>query len=121
MKYSELCEVYEELASTTKKLEKTVIIAKFLKKIKEKKTEYNKEIIYLLQGRVFPDYEKNELGINDKLAVKAISKASGIGEEEVIQSWKKIGDLGEVTEALLNKKKQSTLTGRSGGLTIKKV
>ena len=52
MKYSELCEVYEDLEKNPSRLKKTEILANFLKKIKHEK---NKEIIYLLQGKAFPD------------------------------------------------------------------
>jgi hypothetical protein len=35
MKYKKLAEVYEDLSSTTKRLEKIEILAKFLKEIKK--------------------------------------------------------------------------------------
>ena len=55
MKYSQLCEVYEELEKNPSRLKKTEILADFLKKIKQEK---DKEIVYLLQGKVFPDYSE---------------------------------------------------------------
>lgn len=103
MLYSELCQVYEKLESTTKGLEKTKILAEFLGKIKDAK------IIYLLQGRVFPDYEEKETGISEQLAIKAISKATGIQESEVVREFRNFGDLGKVAEHLIGRKKQSSL------------
>ncbi|PIN91812.1 hypothetical protein COU61_01745, partial [Candidatus Pacearchaeota archaeon CG10_big_fil_rev_8_21_14_0_10_35_13] len=89
------------------------IIAEFLKGIKkgEGKEEEIRGIIYLLQGRINPDYDKSDIGISDKLTIKAISKATGITEKEITEKWGKKGDLGEVAEELMNKKKQTTLLG----------
>jgi len=114
MDYSITCEVYNELESTTKGLEKTEILAKFLDKIKG-----SSEVIYLLKGRVFPDYDERELGLSEQLVIKAISKATGDREEEVVKEFKKIGDLGKVAETLISSKKQFSLF--SGKLNNEKV
>src|SRR3989338_2006327 len=114
MQYSKLAEVYESLSKTTKGLEKKTLIANFLKKIKNEP-----EIIYLLQGRFFPDYDERESGISEQLAIKAIAKATGIKESVVVSEFRKLGDLGKVAELLLAKKKQSSLF--SSKLTTQKV
>src|SRR3989338_8064026 len=93
MKYSELCQTYEELEKNPSRLKKIEILSDFLKKLKK---EDNKEIIYLVKGKVFPDYSNKEIGISDKLVVKALSKASGLSDKEIINKWRKIGDLGKV-------------------------
>ncbi len=106
MKYLELCKVYKEMEEEPSRLKKTEILAEFLKKLKHEK---NLEIIYLLKGRIFPDYDTREIGISTQLAIKALSKATGIQEKEIVKSWKKIGDLGIVAEQATGKKKQSSL------------
>jgi len=116
MKYAELCEVYEELEKNSSRLKKTEILSDFLKKIKHLE---NKDIIYLLQGKVFPDYSEKEFGISEKLCIKAMSKASGVSDKELVLKWKKTGDLGKVAEEIISKKKQNTLF--SNKLTIEKV
>jgi DNA ligase 1 len=116
MQYSELCETYEELEKNSSRLKKTEILAGFLKKIKKEK---NKEIIYLLQGKAFPDYDEREFGISDKLVIKALAKASGESSENLIEKWRKLGDLGLVAESVMKKKKQGTLF--SNKLTTEKV
>ena len=58
MKYSELCEVYDALSKTTKRLEKINILAKYLKKLSKNKLD--NKTIYLLRGRVLPDYDSRE-------------------------------------------------------------
>jgi len=103
MDYSKLCDVYHALESTTKGLEKTEILASFLGEIREEP-----ELIYLLQGSVFADYDHRELGISHQLAIRAIGKAAGISDADVVDAFKELGDLGKVAESVLGKKKQQT-------------
>lgn len=112
MKYSQLCEVYEALGSTTKRLEKIDILADFLKKLYKEKSSDDKWI-YLLRGRVLPDYDGREFGISTQLIMKVISKSSGVSLEEVGKKFNEIGDLGEVAQKLMSNKKQSTLSFKS--------
>jgi len=115
MNYKNLAEVYEDLSATPKRLEKTEILSKFIKKI----SESDKDVMYLLIGSVFPEYSEKRIGISNQLAIQALSKSTGTDKSEVIKSWKKLGDLGKVAEELTKHKKQSTL--RSHTLTTKKV
>ena len=105
MQYIEFTNLYEALAKTPSRLEKTAILAEFLKKLKQAQKEY----IYLLKGRVFPEYDPREFGISDKLVIKAIAKATGNKEENIHKEFRKRGDLGEIAEYLIDKRKQSTL------------
>ena len=116
MEYSKLCEVYEDLRQNSSRLKKATILAEFLKKIKHEK---DKHIIYLLEGRVFPDYDEREFGISEQLCIKALEKSSGITKKEIVSKWRKIGDLGRVAEEVMSKKKQGTLF--SSKLSTKKV
>ena len=116
MLYSKLAEMYENLSKTTKRLEKTDILSKFLEYLSEK----DKDVLYLLNGEIYPNYDERKIGISNQLAIKAISKASGVQSEKVVQEWKKIGDLGKVAEKLTHSKKQSTLFTKSH-LTTEKV
>ncbi|MCK5449480.1 ATP-dependent DNA ligase, partial [Candidatus Pacearchaeota archaeon] len=115
MEYKKICEVYHALESTTKGLEKTEILARFLKEIRDKP-----ELIYLLQGNIFADYDPREIGISHQLAIKAIGKAGGISDAEVVDEFKELGDLGKVAESVLGKnKKQMALF--SSKLSVGKV
>ena len=102
MDYSKLCSVYGALEGTSKGLEKTSILAEFLAKI-AKSEEY--ELIYLLQGKAFADYDKNELGMSLQLVIRAIARATGLSDAEVVEEFKELGDLGKVAESLIGKKK----------------
>ncbi len=115
MKYKELAELYEKLEKTPSRLEKTEILSEFLKKIKPDE----KEILYLLKGRIFPDYDTRETGISTQLAIKSLEKSTGVNNKEIVNLWKKLGDLGLVAEEIIKHKKQSTLTHKE--LTAEKV
>ncbi|PIN75716.1 DNA ligase [Candidatus Woesearchaeota archaeon CG10_big_fil_rev_8_21_14_0_10_37_12] len=114
MKYSSLVEVYEQLESTTKRLEKTHILSEFLKKASDLE-----HVLLLVQGKVFANWDERELGMAGRLIVKAISRSSGASSDKVEVIWKKTGDIGEAAEQLIGKKTQSTLFSQS--LTAKKV
>jgi DNA ligase-1 len=116
MLYSKLAELYQKVSETTKRLEKIDILSKFLEDLPEK----DKDVLYLLIGEIYPDYDERKIGISNQLAIKAISKSAGIDSEKVVQEWKKIGDLGKVAEKLIHSKKQSNLFSKSL-LTTEKV
>ncbi len=116
MEYKKLCEVYEDLEQTPSRLKKSQILSILLKEIIKSK---DKEIVYLLQGKVYPDYSEKEFGISEQLCIKALTKASGIPNKEIVNKWRKIGDLGQVAEEVMNKKKQGTLFTKK--LTTEKV
>ncbi|MCK5149998.1 ATP-dependent DNA ligase [Candidatus Pacearchaeota archaeon] len=114
MKYQKLAEFYEQASSTTKRLEKTEFLSKFLKELSER------DVMYLLEGSIYPEYDERRIGISNQLAIKAISKSTGVEGKKVIHEWKKIGDLGKVAQKLIENKKQSTLFAKSI-LTTQKV
>lgn len=116
MDYNQLTSFYNKLESTTKRLEKTKLLAEFLKSIKDHK---DKSIIYLLRGRLFPDYDRRDMGVSEQLVIKVISKASGVTTEQVTKKWKSIGDLGSVAQELIKLKKQQTFSTQR--LTVEKV
>ena len=115
MNYEKLAEFYEEVSSTTKRLEKIDIVARFLKTLKEE----DSDILYLIEGHIYPDYDERRIGISNQLAIKAIAKATGTEKDTIVKEWKKVGDIGEVAEKFTKSKKQSTL--HSHILTTKKV
>lgn len=106
MQYSSLVKVYLALESTSKRLEKTHILAEFLKGVELEDIE---PVMLLLQGKLFPPWDSRTLGFSTALAVKAISLTAGETEQAVTAIWKREGDLGKVATILVGKKKQATL------------
>ncbi|MAG52786.1 MAG: DNA ligase [Nanoarchaeota archaeon] len=116
MDYKKLAEVYEDLEKTSKRLEKTSILSKFLKAIPKSDLQ---NIIYLIEGRVFPQWDERKIGFSSRSTIKAISVASGNSFEKVESLLNKKGDLGLVAEELMKKKKQRTLHSKK--LVVKDV
>ncbi len=116
MKYSKLAKTYTELEATTKGLEKTAIIANFLKKVK---VDDLRPVVLLLQGIVFIEYDGRKIGIGSKLAIKAVASAAGTTAKNIERKWAKKGDLGEVAKEEIQGKRQRTLFSRE--LTVDKV
>lgn len=117
MNYSVIVDIYEEISSTTKRLEITDHLEKLFRNTSP---EIIDKVVYLTQGKLYPDYLGVELGIAEKLAVRAISEASGVSEKIVTAQLGKTGDIGEVAAELLKKRAQTTL-GASEPLTVRRV
>ena len=81
MRYQKLAEFYELASSTTKRLEKTKFLSEFLKELSEK----DRDVMYLLEGDIYPEYDERRIGISNQLAIKAISKATGIDSKQVVK------------------------------------
>ncbi len=116
MKYKKLVKVYDQISSTTKRLDKTFYLSEFLK---QTNTEDLGRASLLIEGRVFPNWDERKIGVASKTMIKALGKSLGISESKIKDEWRDIGDLGEVAEKLAKKKSQSTLVSHS--LTVKKV
>ena len=105
MKYQELVNVYEALGATTKRLEKTDILADFLKTVEEEDLE---KITLMALGSVFPSWSEEEQGIGDKLVMKAVGDAVGVSVDVVEDAIRDEGDIGAAAEKLYAKKAQMT-------------
>ena len=116
MEYSKIVEIYENLSGTSKLLEKRAIIADFLKGLNSREVE---SAVLLLEGRLFPEWDRRKIGIGTQTIIKSISISSGKSEDLIKADWAKIGDLGLVAERNISSKSQSNLF--SGKLTIDQV
>ena len=116
MKYVKLAEVFDEIEATSKRLEMTDLLVKL---IKDTPRDEISKVVYLLQGKLYPDYLGVELGIAEKLLIKAVAEIAGKSENLVDGDFKKSGDLGLTVEKLLQKKSQATLVKRP--LTVSSV
>ncbi|MBQ6138172.1 MAG: ATP-dependent DNA ligase [Methanobrevibacter sp.] len=114
MKYQELVNVYEALGATTKRLEKTDILADFFKRVEEEDLE---KITLMALGSVFPSWSEEEQGIGDKLVMKAVGDAVGVSVDIVEDAIRDEGDIGAAAEKLYAKKAQMTFFSQP--LTVK--
>jgi DNA ligase-1 len=77
------------------------------------------KVVYLTQGKIYPDFVGLEIGVAEKLAVKALARASGRNETEIEADLRKSGDIGETAQNLLVKRKQVTFSQKT--LTVERV
>ncbi len=106
MKYSLLADAYEKIEATTKRLEMTAHLVDLLKKTPLENID---KVVYLTQGKLYPDFTGIEIGIAEKLAIRAVLKATGRSEKEIHEELGKTGDLGEITQKFLRNKLQVQL------------
>jgi DNA ligase-1 len=116
LNFLRLAQVFEQVEATTKRLEMTSLLVDL---IKETPKDEISSVVYLLQGKLYPDYLGVELGIAEKLLIKAIADVTGKSEEAVDADYKKSGDLGLTVEKLLQKKTQTALLTQP--LTVSRV
>ena len=116
MEYSRVAETYERLEGISGRNEITEVLAGLLKQTPKQELPY---LVYMTQGKLRPDYEGVELGLAEKLALRAVSSASGVPPDKVYSSYVKHGDIGTAAEELLGHKAQGTLF--SEGLSLKRV
>ena len=107
MQYAVIADAYEKIEATTKRLEMTDLLVNLLKNTPK---EVIDKVVYLTQGRIYPDFVSIEIGVAERLAVKALTKASGRRESEVEEDLKRSGDLGETAQKFMMSKKQLTFT-----------
>nr|CAH64534.1 DNA ligase (ATP) [Ferroplasma acidiphilum] len=105
MLFSEASKKFMEMESTTKRLELTSILGSLL----ENAGDDLKELVYLIQGKLAPDYEGIEFGVSGKLIVKSLAAISGMDEEEVNKLFYKNGDLGITASEIREKMEQKPL------------
>ncbi len=116
MNYSAVAEKYAELERISGRNEMTRVLAELLKQTPKADLP---SLAYMTQGKLKPDYEGVELGLAEKLALRAVSSAAGIRPEKVYSIYVKRGDIGTAAEELLRSRNQGTLF--SEGLTLKRV
>ncbi len=100
MTFSNLAQYFEKLEATSKRLELVDILSKLFK---ESNAEEIGKICYLIQGRVAPFFEPTELGMAESLVAQAIAMAYGINKDEVIRSYRRLGNMGLAAGELAKK------------------
>ncbi|MBO3755385.1 MAG: DNA ligase, partial [Candidatus Brockarchaeota archaeon] len=110
MLFREVADAMEQIESTTKRIEMTSFLMDLFRKASPAELE---KLVYLLQGKVRPDYEGLEFGMADKLVLRALTDFSGFDQNTVEKIYKEAGDLGSVAETLAGRKVQRKLVSRN--------
>ena len=110
MKFSVLSDSLEKMELTTKRLKLTDILVELIKKTP---TNRISKVIYLIQGKIRPNFEGVELGIAEKLVIRAISKSSGTTIKKIEADYNDDGDLGKTGANILKQKTQTTFSAET--------
>ena len=110
MDYSEIAETYSRIEATRKRLEMTEILVELFKSTPP---EILSRVVYLTQGKLTPDFKPIELGLAEKMALKAIYEGTRVDEAIIQDNWMKEGDLGIVAYEAVKMKKQTSLFSES--------
>mgnify|MGYP001578231513 FL=1 len=110
MKFLKLVEYFERLEATTKRLEMFDILSELFN---ESNADDIDKIIYLSQGQLLPPFHGLEMGMSEKLLIRAISDAANTPTKKVEDVFKHTGDLGKTARELIKNKGEN--------LTVRKV
>jgi DNA ligase-1 len=117
LNYSDISDAYEKIEATTKRLEMTDLLVTLLKNTPKNLLG---KVVYLTQGKLYPDFEGVEIGVAERSAIKVLSRVSGRKESEIEADLQKSGDIGETAQNLLAKRRQS-MFGSQKALTVERV
>lgn len=106
MDFSVIVKILDEMEQTTSRLELTNYLVTLFKNTPSQLID---KVIYLIQGKIRPDYEGIEMGIAEKMIIRIILQISNISSDEVYHKYRELGDLGSVAETILKYKVQKTL------------
>ena len=116
MLFKEVAVFFGKIEEASSRLVMTDYLAELFEKIP---SSDSKMVVYLIQGRIAPQFEGKEIGFGEKLIADGISRATGFSREEVDKRFSDVGDIGTVAEEFVSKKRQSSLFLEA--LTVEKV
>ena len=106
--FRELAEVFQKLERTSSSLTLITILAEFLSGLNPDEA---KAVAYLLRGELAPAFESLEIGMAERMVVRAVADAYTVPEQRVERLLTTTGDLGTVAETLAGAKR-----GRAGSI-----
>jgi DNA ligase-1 len=95
LKFAQACEA---IAGTTRKLQKTAIVADYLK---ARTTDEAAVSAVFFSGRAFPAWEETTMQVGGSLLWRAVAEISGQDEDALTAAYRKHGDLGAVAGDIL--------------------
>ncbi|MCI0564498.1 MAG: ATP-dependent DNA ligase, partial [Nitrososphaera sp.] len=114
--FAPIVEAFQEMGQTSSRLALTDHLVTLFRKTP---SEIIDKVTYLIQGKLYPDYEGIEIGVAEKMAIRAIASSSGREIREIEKLYQKIGDIGDVAGEVMKSKSQSTLF--SEPMTVERV
>jgi len=106
VKFSVIAETFENMENTKKRLELTDFLVDLFKKTS---SENIAKLVYLIQGKLRPDFEGVEIGVAEKLVIRAVHRSTAIETKRIEEAYRIDGDLGHAVSKLIEQKTQKTL------------
>src|SRR5580698_5737105 len=101
-----LAETCDAIAATTKKLQKTTIVADYLR---SRTMDEAAVSAVFLSGRAFPAWEEATLQVGGSLLWRVVGELSGKDEAALTAAYRKYGDLGSVAWEVLAPRSEQRL------------
>jgi DNA ligase 1 len=111
VKYEIVAEAYRDLEQVSSRL---ALIERLAALVSRTPTSLLPVVCYLGQGLIAPEFAGVDLGMAEKMAVRAVAAATGTGPEQVAALVRETGDLGQAGEQLL----AATAAGRPAVLSV---
>ena len=128
--FSLLADTFEKLERITARTQMLLYLVELFKKTPPSIID---KVVYILQGKLWPDWKGlPELGVGEKLLIKAASMATHVSEHHMENLAKRVGDIGRAIELVKMEKKKASSSAigllafmktptKTGGLTVEKV
>jgi len=98
VKYQVVAAAYRDLEQASGRL---ILIDRLAVLLAQTPEELLPKVCYLCQGLVAPEFAAVDLGLAEKLALRAVATATGVEPVEVVAAVREAGDLGQAAEQLL--------------------
>jgi DNA ligase 1 len=98
VEYEVIAEAYRDLEQASGRL---MLIDRLAALLAQTPQELLPTVCYLCQGLIAPEFAGVDLGLAEKLALRAVATATGVQPEEVVAAVREAGDLGQAAEHLL--------------------
>jgi DNA ligase-1 len=111
VQYEIVAEAYHDLERASGRL---ALIDRLAALLARTPAELLPTVCYLCQGLIAPEFAGVDLGLAEKLAVRAVASAAGASPDRVVARVRETGDLGQAAEQLL----AEGTTGRPASLPV---
>src|SRR6266705_1714611 len=98
VKYLIVAEAYRDLEQASGRL---VLIERMSELVAQTPAELLPTVCYLCQGQIAPEFAGIDLGLAEKMAIRALAAATGTEAADVAAYVREAGDLGQAAEQLL--------------------
>lgn len=92
--FLDLCNTFEDIANTSKRLEIQNILSSFLRKLFASDPESLAPSLFLCAATIYPQHYNTELGIGEHAIQAVVAETTGLSMKMLRQKYVKTGDLG---------------------------